>query len=195
MTLPQVAQSQLLSDVFAELLKKYTPQSVAVLGCAGGNGFERISTAITGRVVGIDVNPHYIEQVYSRFHHQIPILELFAHEIQSDCIRFKPVDLVFAGLFLEYVNVDMTLKRIHSWLNRDGIMGILLQLPHPTTSAVTQSPIASMKALAGAMRLIPPEEVSDLATVRGFRMLKSSQLESPAGKRFQLLTFRRMPLI
>ncbi|RPI77037.1 MAG: hypothetical protein EHM45_10650 [Desulfobacteraceae bacterium] len=40
--LPQVAQARLLADVFARALGRYSPESVAVLGCAGGSGFERI---------------------------------------------------------------------------------------------------------------------------------------------------------
>ena len=44
---PRVAQAVLLCDVFAEMLDTHVPGSVAVLGCAGGNGFERISPEAT----------------------------------------------------------------------------------------------------------------------------------------------------
>ncbi len=42
MALPYVAQAQLLSDLFAEALQELSPESVALLGCAGGNGFEAL---------------------------------------------------------------------------------------------------------------------------------------------------------
>jgi SAM-dependent methyltransferase len=191
MALPQVGQSQLLSDVFDELLKRYIPQSVAVVGCAGGNGFERIRTAITGRVVGIDVNPQYIEQVYARFHHQIPTLDLFAHDIESEQIEFEPVELVFAGLFFEYVDVDRVLKRIHSWLRPGGILGSVLQLIHPAAAAVTPSQFSSLQTLARAMTLVSPTRLRDRANACGFQELASRQLESPVGKRFQVQSFGR----
>ena len=40
MALPQVGQARLLADLFAAELRVGSPSSVAVLGCAGGNGFE-----------------------------------------------------------------------------------------------------------------------------------------------------------
>ena len=32
----KVAQAQLLAEVFGEVLKEYSPQSIGVIGCAGG---------------------------------------------------------------------------------------------------------------------------------------------------------------
>jgi hypothetical protein len=51
MALPQVGQAQLLADLFAAELRERSPSSVAVLGCAGGNGFEHAPAAL--RVVGV----------------------------------------------------------------------------------------------------------------------------------------------
>ncbi len=42
MALPYVAQAQLFSGLFAEALQEFSPESVALLGCAGGNGFEAL---------------------------------------------------------------------------------------------------------------------------------------------------------
>jgi hypothetical protein len=52
MALPGIEQAQLLSGIFADVLAKFSPRSVAVIGCAGGNGFDRISPSIS-RVVGV----------------------------------------------------------------------------------------------------------------------------------------------
>jgi hypothetical protein len=40
MALPEVAQAQALSKLMASVMKEYTPQSLAVIGCTTGNGFE-----------------------------------------------------------------------------------------------------------------------------------------------------------
>ena len=61
MALPEVAQAKLLADVFHSVLAARRPSSVAVIGCAGGNGFDRIDTSITKRVVGVDINPEYVD--------------------------------------------------------------------------------------------------------------------------------------
>jgi SAM-dependent methyltransferase len=82
MALAEVAQAQVLSGIFAEVLKEHAPRSVAVLGCAGGNGFTEIDPTITPRVVGVDINPDYIAQTRARFQNRIPTLELFVGDIQ-----------------------------------------------------------------------------------------------------------------
>jgi hypothetical protein len=66
MALPGIEQAQLLSDIFSGVLEQYSPRSVAVIGCAGGNGFERISSGIS-RVVGVDLNPQFIAETETRF--------------------------------------------------------------------------------------------------------------------------------
>jgi SAM-dependent methyltransferase len=99
MALPHVAQACLLSDVFADALKNYSPESVAVLGCAGGNGFDRISPEITKRVIGVDINPEYIQEAQRRFGHRMPTLELIVGDVQADIFDFPPVDVVGARNF------------------------------------------------------------------------------------------------
>jgi len=61
MALPEVGQASLLADIFERALREFRPGSVAVVGCAGGNGLDRIDRTRTTRVVGIDVNPAYLE--------------------------------------------------------------------------------------------------------------------------------------
>jgi hypothetical protein len=38
MSLPSVDQARFLADRFGELVERYTPKSIAIIGCAGGNG-------------------------------------------------------------------------------------------------------------------------------------------------------------
>lgn len=40
MASPDVGQAKMLANEFEELLKTYAPTSAALIGCAGGNGFE-----------------------------------------------------------------------------------------------------------------------------------------------------------
>jgi hypothetical protein len=190
MALPQVAQAQLLADVFGAVLARYRPRSVAVLGCAGGNGFERVSAEVTGRVVGVDLNPAYIEQLRARFRGRVAGLELYAGDIQTGAVSFEPVELVFAGLVLEYVDVGAVLGRVRTLLVPGGVLGTVAQLPHPTTAAVTPSPCPSLGALGAAMRLVSPSEIGKLARCHGFGEVESHTEESRGGKRFQVQTFR-----
>jgi hypothetical protein len=189
MALPQIAQAQLLSDVFSGALNKFSPQSVAVLGCAGGNGFDRISAQITRRVVGIDLNPEYVHETRRRFNDRISALELFVGDIQTDMFDFSPVDLVFAGLIFEYVDVGVVLVNIRSMLTANGKMVTIVQLPNTGIPEVTPSPFSSIRILSSLMRLVPPELLERLAVMHGFQLTDSRPIESAGGKTFQIQTF------
>jgi len=189
MALPQVAQAQLLSDVFARALGQYSPESVAVLGCAGGNGFERIDPETTERVVGVDLNPDYIRQVRARFDLKFRALELFVGDVETDECVFAPVDLVFAGLLFEYVDAGIVLARIRSLLRENGILVTMVQLPNTAIPEVTPSTYASLGALSSVMRLVSPELLKQLGTERGYKEIDAQTVQAAGGKQFQVQTF------
>ena len=62
MALPDVRQAKMLSNEFEELLRTYSPLSAALIGCAGGNGFEEAHRAGVRCAVGLDINPAYVAE-------------------------------------------------------------------------------------------------------------------------------------
>lgn len=192
MALPNVGQAQLLSDVFAGALGKYAPRSVAMLGCAGGNGFERISTKTTERVVGVDLNPHFIQQLRARFASRIPRLELFVGDVQTDEFAFAPVELVFAGLLFEYVDADAVLAKIRSMLCPGGTLLTVVQLPSATIAEITPSPFVCLGALSSVMRLVPPEALRQRAAAQGFGETEAQTVKAADSKEFRVQAFRLM---
>ena len=68
-------------------------------------------------MAGIDINPDYIAQTRIRFYGRIPTLELYVGDIQTDKAVLLPVDVVFAALVFEYVDVAAALNTIRSMLN------------------------------------------------------------------------------
>ena len=147
MALPEVAQAQLLSDEFESLLRRFRPHSVAVIGCAGGNGFDRIDPAVTARVVGngtiatnlilgavtarvvgIDFNADYIAVANERYRSRIPGLELIACDIETNPLPVVPVDFVYAALVLEYVDVQRVLEGLRTLIVPGGILATVVQL-------------------------------------------------------------------
>ena len=193
MALPSVAQAPLLADILAHALATHAPRSVAVLGCAGGNGFDRIAAAGVERVVGVDINPAYIEQTRVRYGARIPRLELFAADVQTDAPAFAPVDLVFAGLLFEYVDVAVVLERIRAMLHPQGVLSSVVQLPSTTSAEVTPSPYTSLAALAPVMRLVLPARLCELAVARGYREVSARTLDTAAGKRLCVQVFQPAP--
>jgi hypothetical protein len=62
-----VQQLGALSELFKRTLDVCLPDSVAILGIAGGNGLEHANPASIARIVGLDINPGYLEDVRRRF--------------------------------------------------------------------------------------------------------------------------------
>lgn len=191
MALPGVAQAQLLGDVFATALEELRPRSVAVVGCAGGNGFERVDVTVTPRVVAIDVNPAYVAAAQARFAGRIPDLALYAADIQAEAIASAPVELVFAGLLFEYVELDAALRNIARLLTPGGVLVAVLQQPCVGVNPVTPSPYRSLAALSPVMRLVTPAVLVAVAATCGL-VLHDARVEvAGGGKHFDVLTLQR----
>ena len=62
-----VQQLSALSGLFKRALDVCLPDSVAILGIAGGNGLEHANPATIKRIVGFDINPGYLDEVRRRF--------------------------------------------------------------------------------------------------------------------------------
>ncbi|MBI3526595.1 MAG: class I SAM-dependent methyltransferase [Betaproteobacteria bacterium] len=191
MALPEVAQARLLADVFAGQLEIHKPRSLAMLGCAGGNGFERIAPEVTRRVVGVDLNGQYLNEVRARFGAKFERLELVEGDIQTDAVAFASVDLMYAALVLEYVNVEVTLGRMRDFLNPGGVLVTVVQLPGTDLPAVTPSPYSSLEALEAVMQFVAPKDLLVIAKSNGLRQISSATRKTQTGKPFQAQVFLR----
>ena len=189
MASPGVAQAQTLSEILADVLDRFAPQSIAVLGCAGGNGFDRVRPDITRRVVGVDINPGYITKARERYEGRFRSLELHVADIQNETVVFEPVDLLFAALILEYVDVGTVFARIRSMVGVEGRLVTVVQLRSVSAMKVTPSPFASLQALGDVMRLVSPDEVLGAARSRGYIQVNSGTVDSADGKQFQIQVF------
>jgi ubiquinone/menaquinone biosynthesis C-methylase UbiE len=191
MALPYVGQARLLSDIFGNVLDQYAPHSVALLGCAGGNGFEQAAARSVDRVVGIDINPDYIEHARARWHAEISTLDLIVGNLQEDEFHFAPVELVFSGLLFEYVNVSAVLGKVRSMLLPRGTLVAVTQLPSAATAEITPSPFNSLNALSRVMHLVEPRQLRELAENLGYREAEAYVVNAESSKRFSVQSFSR----
>ena len=189
MALPHVGQAQLLSQLLGEAIETYRPLSIALLGCAGGNGLERIPSTSVKRVVGIDINEQYLDRAAARYRDHIPLLELFAGNLGVDRFIFEPVDLVFAGLIFEYVDPVQLFKQALSMLVSGGRLVSVLQLPS-SIEDVTPSPYTSLKSISSVLKVVPHEKLTGLAIEAGFDVEMKRVVAATGGKNFQVNTFR-----
>jgi hypothetical protein len=190
MTLPHVRQAQLLSSILGSALETYTPRSIALLGCAGGNGLEQLEGWELGRVVAVDINPRYVERVGARWRSRIAGLDLVVGNVEKDDLHIAPVDLVFAGLLLEYLDIAAALPRIRSMVSLGGTLISVLQSASAVTPEITPSPFSSLSALSSIMQLVPPDRLKALAENHGFREIDVRTVQAEGGKNFVVQSFR-----
>lgn len=190
MSYPAVHQAKMLAEQFGKLLAEFSPPSVAVIGCAGGNGFDRICPAITGRVVGVDINPHYVQALSSRYCERISGLELHLLDIQEEPLAFRPVDLIYAALLFEYVELAKTIRNLKSVCRPNGILATVLQLSSESLGTVSPSPFKSLQVLSSALHLVPRAALDSRASEVGFALLSSRHVALPFGKEFAVKVFR-----
>lgn len=190
MTSPEVGQLPVLSELFKCALDFCRPESVAVLGIAGGNGLEQIDPAVTTRIVGVDINEHYLEEVRHRFA-SLAGLELHWRDITERNLGVEPVDLVHAALLFEHAGVSAALENALALVAPGGRLSTVLQLPSAETHGVSPSGYTSMQALAKDFAFVDPVELQDAMRMAGFELVEAEGRQLPAGKAFWLGIFAR----
>jgi len=185
-----VGQASFLADVLEWSVEIFEPASIAVIGCAGGNGFDRDRVQKVSRVVGVDINPRYVDAARRRYTAALHGLELYCMNVETDTFEFEPVDLVLAALLFEHVATAPTLRNLRRGCRSGGVIVSVLQLPLESKSSVSPSPYASVQTLASTMKLLSPEELRARAADAGFALESQSTRQLPNGKSFSVQSFR-----
>ena len=191
MALPGVAQAPLLADLLAESVARYRPESLAVPGCAGGNGFDRIPPDRVRRVVAIDINPDYVATAGARYAGRFADLQCITGDLQTDTFAFEPVDLVYAALVFEYVEPALALPRLREMLRPRGVLVTVVQLPGEGIAAVTPSPFTGLAVLGPSMRLVAPEDLAAEAARVALVPVEARTVRAGGGKEFRVQVYRR----
>ena len=190
MSLPAIGQAQMIADQLDCALERWAPTRVAVIGCAGGNGLDRIEGRSIERLVAVDVNPDYIERTRARYAKRLACLETVCADVQSESLTYGPVDFTYAALLFEYVGLIPTLKTLRRNSRPDAALTTVLQLPHSTIDAVSSSRYKSLRSLASVMTLLAPELLCKAAADVGFTVADSTNIELSSEKRFCVQNFR-----
>jgi Methyltransferase domain len=190
MALPSIGQAQMLADRFGSALVRCSPASVALIGCAGGNGLDGVALGSVRRVVAVDINSDFAEMTRLRYAGKISGLEVHCADVQSELLRFEPVDLMYAALIFEYVDVPATLATLRRNCRANGMLATVLQLPHADQDSVSPSPFESLRLLAPVMKLVAPLELCEYAVAAGFAPTDGEAIVLPSGKQFWEQNFR-----
>jgi hypothetical protein len=186
----EVQQLDTLAELFAETLVLCRPASVAVLGIAGGNGLDYVDVHVTQRIVGLDVNPLYLDEVRRRYAGQAG-LELFSVDLAEQLVDLNPVQLVHAALLFEHAGVDRCLDNALSLVAPGGAFSAVLQLPSEVEQGVGASQFPSMQKLKPGFSLIDPAWFCETLARNGFSVTHQARRSLPAGKGLWMGVFNR----
>ena len=185
-----VEQSEALAELFECALRRTRPESVTILGVAGGNGLRRISPDVTTRVCGLDINPRYLEAVRRRYG-SLPGLELHCVDLSKEAVGLDPVRLVHAALIFEHAGLDGCLRNAVSMVAAGGSLSVVLQMPSAQAPGVGASPYPAVQALSGHFRLVEPAQLRAALEGYGFRQTREILRPLPGGKAFWMGVFER----
>lgn len=142
-----------LRDLFRLALDCTRPESVIVLGVAGGNGLDVIDRGVTRRVAGIDIHPDYLAATAARF----PGTELHQCDLSTG-IRppCAPACLVHAALLFEHAGTEPSLSHAVALVAPGGHLAVVLQRPSTSQAGVAPTGYASLQGLKERFRLLDP---------------------------------------
>jgi hypothetical protein len=181
MSSPAVRQLTELASLFKKALHRCNPESVAVLGVAGGNGLEEIDPTTTNRIVGVDINPHYLDEVRQRFGH-LAGLELHCCDLSERNFNPPSVALVHAALLFEHAGTAVPLDNALSLVSSGGHLSVILQLPSKEEDSVAPTNYKSMQTLKPNFALIDITGFQRLLRQKGFQLVEEDTRHLPAGK-------------
>jgi len=191
MSSPNVAQLQLLSDIFANALDEYIPDSIGILGCTAGYGFEQLISRSIGKVVGIDINLAYLAECKAWFIEDVQNLNLICADLNELELADSAFDLIHAALIFEYVDVDRLLSKISNWLKPNGILIVVLQLPDKSASPISHTEYESIKLLNSIMKLVSVDEFNKTVSTCGLIEVNSYVHKIFSGKKFYVGSYRK----
>ena len=189
---PNVAQQSFLAQTFKESLDNHDSSTIALLGCATGNGLEYVKKDATRRVTAIDINPEYLEILRQRYEGCVPGLEVVEADLEICTIENQAYSLIFAGLVFEYLEPRILLPRIASWLRLGGVMLSILQLPAKHLTRVSETPYTSLKTLKSIMKLVSPQQIKSMANDAGLLEIEAKTVTLESGKPFYIGTYARV---
>ena len=177
-----VGQSAALRELYCRIYTERRPRRLAVLGCTNGADLQTVDVGVTEMVVGVDINPRYLESARLR----LGALGRRLHLVQGDVLEVDPppvqFDLVHAALLLEYVDPARLLPRVRRWLADDGVCSVVTQEPNAGVAAVSKTAYASLQLLADRIVLRSADEVVKIAEHCGFHLSDQRAVRLPGGK-------------
>ena len=191
MALPTIGQSHYLANYLKESVNKYEPNSIALIGCSGGNGLGIIRSDIVERVVCVDINQKYLAIAKERFYNSFKQIEFISSDITSKDFSFAPVNLIFVGLVFEYVDSNIAVKNLSRLINKNGNLITVLQLPNNNIPEVSTSPYKNLSILNDLFSFVSADTFIKICKKYGLTLISKKIIQLNSGKEFVELVLQK----
>ncbi|MCR4794442.1 MAG: methyltransferase type 11 [Ruminococcus sp.] len=112
MSLESVRQLQALDSIMQEQFNSYPAETAMVLGIAGGNGLEHVSSDKFRKVYGVDINLDYLRAVSLRYTELSGVLECLHIDLVNEVKKLPQTQLLIANLLIEYIGYGAFQKSV-----------------------------------------------------------------------------------
>ena len=190
MSLESVNQLQTMNSIMKKQFSDYPVKTAMVLGIAGGNGLEHVSSDKFEKVYGIDINEGYLKTVEERYKGLAGILECLSIDLITEPEKLPHAELVIANLLIEYIGYEAFQKAVQK-IDPEYV-SCVIQINTDEAQWVSDSPY--LHAFDGLDEVHCQMEENELIAAMkktDYRIILNESEPLPNGKALQRIDFRK----
>lgn len=169
-------------------LEQYPVSTVIILGIAGGNGLEYISTEKYRKVYAIDINEDYLETVRERYAMLNHCLKCLQVDLLSNPLHLPQAELLIANLLIEYIGYEAFQRVVH--VVQPTHISCVIQLNTDDTKWVSDSPyLHTFDQLDQVHHQVEEQALCNTMEAIHYKINLRTEIRLPNGKKLVRLDF------
>lgn len=190
MSLESVNQLQTMNSIMKKQFSDYPVKTAMVLGIAGGNGLEHVSSDKFEKVYGIDINEGYLKTVEERYKGLAGILECLSIDLITEPEKLPHAELVIANLLIEYIGYEAFQKAVQK-IDPEYV-SCVIQINTDEAQWVSDSPyLHAFDRLDEVHCQMEENELITAMEKSDYRIILNESETLPNGKALQRIDFRK----
>ena len=190
MSLDSVNQLQTMNAIMKEQFSAYAADTAMILGVAGGNGLEHISTDKFSTVYCIDINADYLRAVAQRYTYLSETLECLNLDLITESDKLPHAHILIANLLIEYIGYPAFQKVV---LNTSPeYVSCVIQINTDEEQWVSESPyLHAFDRLNEVHQQMDENALTTALDETGYSLISEESYSLPNGKALVRLDFKK----
>lgn len=189
MSLDSVHQLQAMNAMMKDQFESYPVETAMVLGVAGGNGLEHVSTDKYRKMYGVDINEDYLRATKDRYPSLHGVLECLAVDLVHEAGNLPEADLLIANLLIEYIGYEAFQKAVLKV--QPKYCSCVIQINTDTKQWVSDSPyLHAFDRLDEVHHQMEEEALENAMKEIGYSRIHQSSEMLPNGKALVRMDFK-----